>query len=554
VLRESGQANALAHALQCVGFVSPGPTAARMPLTRRSFAIAASAALAAPALRAATPRGALVFAQSSEPQSLTNALSTEGNIYTISSKLFDGLLGFDANNRPVPRLATGWDVSPDGLTVTLDLRSGVKWHDGQPLVSGDVAFSLLDLWSKYNARGRTTFATVERVETPTAQRAVLKLARPAPYLISALSSIEAQVLPRHLYAGSNPLTNPRNQSPVGSGPFRFVQRQRGSHITLERNPDYWDKGKPLLDKLVFRFVPDGSSAAAALEAGEVHLALSPTVPLADIPRLRNDPRFVVTEFDEPITAGLSAFEFNLDRPVLRDVRVRRAFAHALDRSFIVRNVFRGYAFPAESAIPSTMPEFFTDDVPKYAFDPKKAEALLEEAGLKRDAKGVRLTLHCDPNPNGELVQVAQYARSALARIGVKLEVRLQDFPEYVNRLYTRRDWDTALVGGSMGPDPAIGTQRWYWSKNFKPGVAFSNGAHYENPEVDAVLEAAQIELDPAKRRVLYHRFQRLVGTDLPRIPLFASKRVVVSRREVQDFINSAEGLYGNFADATLRSL
>jgi peptide/nickel transport system substrate-binding protein len=521
-----------------------------MRLSRRTFAVAASAAVFAPALRAAVPRGTLIFAQSSEPQSLTNALSTEGNIYTVSSKLFDGLLSFDAERKPVPRLAVAWDASPDGLTVTLDLRPGVKWHDGQPFGAADVAFSLQEIWRKYNARGRSTFANVDRVETPNPQRVVLKLARPAPYLFSALGSIESQVLPQHLYQGSNPLLNPKNTAPVGNGPFRFVQRQRGSHIVLERNPDYWDKGRPLIDKLIFRIVP--ASAAAALETGEAHLAVSPTVPLSDIARLRDDPRFVVSELDEPFTAGLNAFEFNLDRPVLRDVRVRRAFNHALDRGFILRNVFHGHGRVAESPIPASMAEFFTDDVPKYAFDPKQAEALLDAAGLPRGADGVRLSLRCDPNPNGEMVQVAQYARSALARVGVRLEVRNQDFPEYVNRLYTRRDWDTAIVGGSMGPDPAIGTQRWYWSKNFRPGVAFSNGTHYESAEVDAALESAQVELDPAKRRAHYHRFQRLVQTDLPRIPLISTTRVVVSSRQVHDFINSAEGLYGNFADVSFQ--
>jgi peptide/nickel transport system substrate-binding protein len=528
-----------------------------MTLDRRTFTKGATAWVAAPSIAllltpraVAAPKGTLIVAQANEPVSLTNAMSTEGNIYPISSKIFDGLLTFDAQRRPQPRLATAWDVSRDGLTVTLDLRAGVKWHDGQPFSSADVAFSVLELWRKYNGRGRSTFANVERVDTPTPQRVVLRLTKPAPYLLTALSSIESQVLPRHLYEGSNPLINPRNAAPVGTGPFRFVRRQRGSLVQLERNPDYWDPNKPKIEQLVFRFVPDLNAASAALETGEAHLAVPS---LANVERLRANPLLAITTFDEPFSAGITAFEFNLDRPVLRDVRVRHAFAHAIDKNFLLKNVFHGLGHVAESAIPPTMTDFYTGDVPTYAFDVKKAEALLDAAGLKPNAQGVRLTLACDPNPIGALVQVAQVVRASLSKIGVRLEVRNQDFAEYVNRLYTRRDWDTAIVGGSMGPDPAIGTQRWYWSKNFRPGVAFSNGAHYESAEADAALEAGQTELDPARRREQYHRFQRVVQTDLPRIPLIASTTVVASHRSVCNFVDSAEGLYGNFGAAELTS-
>jgi len=520
-----------------------------MTFSRRVFLEGGAVLAALPtfAIGAPAARGTLVVAQANEPQSLTNALSTEGNIYTISSKIFDGLLTFDSQRRPQPRLATAWDVAADGLTVTLKLRPGVTWHDGKPFTSADVAFSVLEIWKKYNGRGRSTFAHVERVETPDALTAVLRLSKPAPYLLSALSSIESQVVPKHLYEGSNPLLNPKNASPVGTGPFRFVSRQRGSHILLERNPNYWDAGRPKVEKLIFRFVPDVAGVSSALETGEAHIGLPA---LSNVARLRNNPLLRVTELDVPFSAGLTCLEFNLDRPVLQDVRVRRALAHAIDRRFILGNIHHGHGAIAESALPPTMTEFFTDDVPKYAFDLKKAEALLDEAGLKRDAQGVRLTLRNDPNPGVEMTQIAQYLRSAFAKIGVKLDVRSQDFAEYVNRLYTRRDFDTAIVGGTAGPDPAIGTQRWYWSKNFRPGVAFSNGAHYENPEVDKALETAQVELDPAKRRAQYIRFQQLVQADLPRIPLIAPTGVVVSSRKVRDFINSAEGLYGNFGDAT----
>ncbi|MDY0747676.1 ABC transporter substrate-binding protein [Paucibacter sp. R3-3] len=519
-------------------------------MNRRQFtaALAALPAWSAHGV-AASGTGTLVMAQASEPQSLTNALSTEGNIYAISSKLFDGLLSFGADGKPQPRLATHWEQSADGLRLTLKLRPGVRWHDGKPFGAADVAWSVDEVWKKYNARGRTTFATVERVDVPDPLTAVLRLSKPAPYLLSALSSIESQVLPRHLYEGSNPLLNPRNAAPIGNGPFRFVSRQRGSQIVLERNPDYWDAGRPQISRLVFRTVPDAASVAAALETGEVQLG---AVALADVARLKANPALQVTEIDEPYTCSVNALEFNLDRPVFRDPRVRQAFAHAIDRGFILKNIYHGHGAVADSPIPPALREFYSRDVPLYAFDPARADALLDAAGLPRNAQGTRLTLKLDPTPAAESVQVAQYIRSALARVGVKLEVRNQDFAEFVNRIYTRRDFDTAVIGGNSGPDPAIGTQRWYWSRNYQPGVAFSNGTHYASAEMDRALEGAQTELDPARRRQLYLQFQRLAQTDLPRIPLIAATRVVVSNRRLRNFINSAEGLYGNFADATIQ--
>ena len=233
-----------------------------MPLTRRQFTATLAGTAALTSFGAEPGGGTLVIAQASDPQSLTNALSTEGNIYTASSKLFDGLLTFGIDGKPQARLAQQWAWSADGLSLTLKLRPGVKWHDGQPFSAADVAYSVEEVWKKYNARGRSTFANVEQVETPDPLTAVLRLSRPAPYLLSALVSIESQVLPRHLYAGSNPLLNPHNAAPIGNGPFRFVRRERGSQIVLGRNPDYWDRGHPRIEKLVFRIVPDLAGGVA----------------------------------------------------------------------------------------------------------------------------------------------------------------------------------------------------------------------------------------------------------------------------------------------------
>ncbi|KAF1050029.1 ABC transporter substrate-binding protein [Xylophilus sp.] len=524
----------------------PGPR-------RRAFVAAAGggAALAlawpgVPHAQAAAGARQLVIAQEREPTGLAGALIVSGATASISSKIFDTLVGYDAELRPVPRLAQRWQASRDGLAVTFWLQPAARWHDGRPVQAQDVAFSALEIWRKYHARGRVVFADLAAADTPDAQTVRLRFARPVPYLLAALA--DAEVLPRHRYEkAGDPLANPANSQPVGSGPWRFVRWDRGSHVLLERNPAYWAAGRPRLDKLFFRFFPDPAAAAAALETRGVQLSyasLSPT----DVTRLQQVPALEV-EKTADLFNTVVAFEFNLDRPALRDLRVRQAFAHAIDRSFLHRHVWQGWADLAEAPVPPALAAFQADAVPRYAFDLQRAEALLEAAGLQRDARGVRLSLVHVVHPAREFVQASEYLRGVLARIGVRLKLRSPEWGAYIHQLYTRRDFDTATIMTSVGPDPAIGLQRLYWSKNFQPGVAFSNATHYASPEADALLEQAQAEADTAKRRALYARFQVLAMTDLPRIPLVAPRMPVVHARSLRDAAPGPESLPANLASA-----
>jgi peptide/nickel transport system substrate-binding protein len=505
------------------------------------------------AAQSAAPRrgGTLVIAQHPEPSVLTTAITTSPPTQQISAKVFDGLVSLTPTNGPQPQLATAWTVSDDGLTVTFRLRPNVRWHDGKPFTSEDVAFSVMEVWKKYSSRGRSAFPHVERVDSPEALTSVWHLSKPTPYLLSALNARDSQVIPKHLYAGrGDVLANPANAAPVGTGPFRFVRWDRGNQIVLKRNDDYWDTGKPYLDQVIYRFIPDSAGVSAALETGSVQVASGDNVAVSEVARLRGVPSLQVhPRVPSYGGTGIMAFEFNLNRPVFRDLRVRQAFAHAIDRDTILRNVYRGLGTTADSPIPKNFPQFYSGDVPHYAFDLKRAEALLEAAGLKRNAQGVRLTVYNDPSPSPTYLQTAYLLRSHLARIGVRLEIRTQDFAEWLNRIYTRNDFDTNLSGASTAPDPAIGFQRFYWSKNRQPGVAYSNATQYANAEVDALLEAAQVELDPAKRHAQYVRLQQLVLTDLPRIPVISTETVVVASKQVRGLVESDTGGYlGNLAE------
>ena len=500
-----------------------------------------------------TPGGTLIIAQNPEPTVLTTGLTTAPATQLISPKIFYGLLYLSPTNGPQPQLAESWSFSPDGLQVTFKLRPGVLWHDGQPFTSADVAFSVMQVWKKYSSRGRSAFPNVQSVDTPDPLTAVWNLSRPTPYLLSALNARDSQVLPRHLYAGTDILNNPANIAPIGTGPFRLKEWVRGNYLTLERNPAYWQTGKPLLDQVIYRFMSDPSSVSAALETGSVHVAYADTLSNSEIRRLKNSPALsVIDRLNTYGGTGIMALEFNLQRPQFQDVRVRQAFAHAIDKDFILKHILLDQGTIADSPIPKNFPQFYSAGVPQYPFDLKRAAALLDEAGLKPDKDGIRLRIKNDPSPSPLYQQTANFLRSSFGKIGVKLEIRNQDYAQFIDRVYGRYDFDTNLSPASTAPDPAIGLQRFYWSRNIQSGVAYSNATHYSSPQVDALLEQAQVDNDPVHRRDLYHQIQTRVLEDLPRIPIVSSEDALLARRDVQNLTDtSGAGFIGNLSNVRL---
>lgn len=496
--------------------------------------------------------GTVTLLSALEPPTLVGLVNSAAGTFLVSPKAVEGLLSYDFELRPKAQLAVGWEVRPDGLQYTFRLRRGVKWHDGQPFTSADVAFSILAL-KESHPRGRATFASVTEVRTPDPHTAVLVLSRPAPFLLTALAAAESPIVPKHLYAGRDLATNPTNNAPIGTGPFVFKEWQRGSHVIYERNPDYWDTGKPYIDRLVVRFITDPAAASAALESGSVDLGGSTPVPIPDLDRLKALPQLSLdTRGNEYFNNSTTRIEFNLDNRYFRHAKVRQAVAHAINRDVILKTVWYGYGLAAPGPISPVLKGFYDPAVPVPGFDPKRAEALLDEAGFPRGADGVRFRVTHDVFDAGAN-RVGQYLRQALQRVGVDVTVRTQEFATYIKRVYTDRDFDFNNQGMSQMFDPTPGIQRFYWSKNFRPGVPFTNGAHYDNPEVDRLLEAAAIENDPIKRRALYSDFQRVIAADLPTIGLVAVAQVTVANRRIGDHTVGAEGLSGNFSDIYIKA-
>lgn len=484
-----------------------------------------------------------------EPPHLQGALSTADPVWEATSKFHNGLLNYDPALNPVPELAESWQVSPDGRTITFKLRRGVKFHDGQDFTSADVKFTLEEVIKKYHPRGRTVFSKLEEVQTPDPHTAVLKFSVASPYVMFVFNASETPMLPRHVYAGSDPRNNPTNSAPIGTGPFKFVRWDKGQFILAERNDKYWDRGKPYLDKVIFRILPDPSARAVGLESGDLDLGGPWPVPIADQARLGGLPQLMLETRGYLMVSAMFYFEFNMRDATFQDVRVRRAFAHALNRAQLAEVVWMGSAAPATGPISDKLIRFYSPNVPRYEFNPKKAEALLDEAGVKRGADGIRLRLTLDTAPYDEnYLRSGEFLRQQLRQVGIEVTMRSQDTPAYLRRIWTANEYQLNLYGISNTPDPTIGVQRMYWSKNILQGAPFTNGSGYSNPQMDRLLEAAQVEADPQKRRKLWEDFQQLAMTELPIIPLLRSDMVTIMNRRVKNLVVGGLGIYDTFAE------
>jgi peptide/nickel transport system substrate-binding protein len=489
--------------------------------------------------------GTLRFVMKYEPPTLSSINNTSTPL--TSGKIFDGLLTYDFELNPKPQLATSWAVSPDGLKYTFKLREGVVWHDGKPFTAADAAFSILRL-KQGHPRGRGTFANVTAANTPDPQTLELVLSQPAPYLLVALGPSESPIVPKHLFDGVDVATPPGPPLLIGTGPFVLKEWVRGSHAVLERNPNYWDKPKPYLDRVVIRFMPDAAARAAAFEAGDLDLGSSAPVPLSDLPRFENDSRFTVARQDYAYSGAQHQIFFNLETEVLKDRRVREAVAHALDLDRMVDTVFYGAAKVSPSPISVALAPYYDPAIKARVFDPARSEKLLDEAGLVKKADGTRVQLRLLINPFIDS-RLADFIRQSLRRVGIDAVIQPREFAAYVKQVYTDRQFDLTIESLTNVFDPTVGVQRGYWSKNFKPGLPFSNSARYESPEADRLLEAAAVENDPAKRKALFRDFQHLIHRDIPSVDLLSPLEVVIANKKLRNFAVGAEGVGSNWADA-----
>jgi len=464
--------------------------------------------------------GELVVSLYATPPHLNPAIQSGMATAFPGTQIFAGLLRFDDQWNPHPYLAEKWEISKDGLSVTLHLVKDAVFHDGKPITSEDVAFSIMTVKAFHPFK--SMMAPVKRVETPDPHTAVIHLAKPHPAILTAMVPALLPILPKHVYGSvENVKNHPANMKPIGSGPFKLEAFVPGKEILLIKNHAFFIKGRPYLDRLTIKIVQNTLEESLDIETGRIDMMVS-FQDLPELNHLRGLDHLVVEKNGFKGIGPIYWLAFNLQKKPFDDVRVRKAIAYTIDRRFIVDTLFKGETTIETGPISSNSP-FHTSHVNRYSQDFEKANRLLDEAGYPRDATGKRFSFRMTyiPEKAGSNSKIVSYLRQLFLR-NLGVETIIED-PGSVNAWagkVANWDFDATFDDVFNWGDPVIGVHRTYLSSNIRKGVIWSNTQGYRNPKADALMEQAGSELDFQKRSALYQQFQQMITEDLPVYPLF----------------------------------
>ncbi|NYT64704.1 ABC transporter substrate-binding protein [Alcaligenaceae bacterium] len=500
-----------------------------------------------------TSGGKLNLMVQPEPPTLNLGINKLGPTSFVGSKIYEGLISLSPTLEPIPRLAESWTVSEDGKTYTFNLRKNVSWHDGAPFTSADVLFSYTKYLPATTPRTKTVMAQVESVTAPDDHTVVFQLHRPFPALMLIMEATGGTIMPAHLYKDTEEYRSASaNNNFIGTGPFKFKDWRKGSYIHLVKNSDYWEANKPYLDEIYFHIIPDANGRSIAFESGKVDAIRAGDVENFEINQLSQQPNVVLTndgwEFLDPI----AQLHINLRNKPMDDLRFRQALAHAIDRDFIVKNIFGGFGKELNGPFSNSYPFKDPSVETKYAYDPEKAKALLDDMGLKPDANGVRTELRLLPLPYGETWQrLAEFTREQLNRVGIKTTIVATDVPGWFKRI-TSGDFDLGFNYVYQLGDPAIVVSETYVTSTEPTVSTLGNLGGYSNPELDKQLLEARHTLSVPERTQQYAAIQKTLSEEVPMLWLHQMQMPTLYRQNIQNLISTGLGMNENFSDVWVK--
>ena len=459
----------------------------------------------------------LILGFTQEPTSLDPTIDATASISTIlRDNVYEGLVRLDPGGKPIPGLATRWETSSDGRTITFHLAQGVKWHDGKPFSSADVKFS----WDRAAGLSSTPAAKpnphkdywkpVASIEAPDANTVKVNL---TTYSYNWLF---------HMTAGSacifSAATQPTNATaPVGTGPFKFVGWNKGSSLTLTRNDSYWGEKAKLKD-LDYRFITDANGMNNALRAGDIDVIAQVSGP-EQAASFKADGGYRVLEAD-PV--GKVMVSFNNTKGALASQKVRRAIAMAIDHKAWIDGLYAGHAVPIGShACPNAGEPYYVDETGVNPHDPTKARALLAEAGFANLT--LRLSVVTD---FPYAVRGGDILTSALKDIGITVKTEGTQFAGWLKGTFLAGDYDMTIINHVEERDIANwGNPKYYW--------------HYDNAQVQKWLTQADAEVDDTKRNDLYAKILRQLADDAAGGWVASPKALFIAKKSVENFPASA---------------
>jgi len=502
------------------------------------------------AAMAASPKtgGTLVFGRGGDSVGLDPAYETDGNSFLVCDNIFEALVFYaDESTALEPGLAESWDISADGKTYTFHLRKGVKFHDGTPFNANAVVFSIgrmmKDRKVKFTGKGwdippqerppeywvsmemDDTVGSIEAVDEYTV---VFNLKRVEAPFLANLGMDFADIISPTAF-----LKNPKEflRTPVGTGPFKFVQWIKDDRIILEKNKAYWDKkGGPYLDKVVFRSIPENSVRFLELKTGNIHICQFPNP--ADIDLARKDKNLKL-----PTQPGMNIgyLSFNHTKePWKSNVNLRKAIAHAINRKAIVDNIYQGMGQVAKNPIPPTM-WGYNKSIPGYKYDPELAKEYLAKAGFPEGEGLGEITLWSMPvprpyNPDGQKIGVAMAAD--LKKVGIVAKIVSYDWGTYLKRQREQpEDMDLFQLGwtGDNGdPDNFLAVL-------FDGLASPSVRTQWHNETYHKLMLQGKQTVDQAKRTKIYEDAQQLLYDECPVIPVAHSTVIWPAQKKVMNF-------------------
>lgn len=467
--------------------------------------------------------GTLVYGRGADSVGLDPINVTDGESIRVTHNVFETLLEYDQNLELQPKLATEYESSEDGLTWTFKLREGVKFHDGTDFNAEAVVFNF-DRWmDPENPYHQGDFAyypflyggfkgdenhLIEHVKATGEHELEIKLKRKtAPFLSYLAISMFGIASPAAIEEYGEAL----NEHPVGTGPFKFESWNRNDTITLAKNEDYWMEGKPYLDKVIYRVIPENSARLNALQTGEIDVLDGMNA--GDTTVVEDTAGF---ELLKRPSFNIGYMAFNMEKEPFDDPLVRQAINMAIDKEEIVEAFYSGLADTATSPLPPSL-WGYDDSLEKYDYNVEEAKKLLKEAGLE---KGFKTKLYTMSNPRPYLpepMKIAEAIQSDLAEVGIEAEIVSMEWATYLDDT-SAGEHDMALYGwtGVMAdPDNFLYPNL----SNTNIDKPAQNIAFYDSEEFTALITEARETIDQDKRIELYKQAQQLFQKDAPWVML-----------------------------------
>lgn len=463
-----------------------------------------------------------------EPPIMNPAISTVISGLVTAMPTHSNLLTFDPRGKPYPDLAETWELLPDNVSYKFNLRKDVVFHDGKPLSSADAKFTIEEMIAKIHPSARGAYKSLDKVEAPDPHTLIVRMKKPtASYL--GIPTAFGPILPKHLWEGTDIMRNPLNKKPIGAGPYKLVDHVVNDHFRYVRNDKFYIPGQPAFDELIIRIIPDAAARLAAFQVGEVDFLYPTAVPSTEIARMIA--MSGVKSYATPLGGGCWVGNINIRNSPYSDKRVRHALAHAIDRKFIRDNVLPGISENQVGPLPPSSP-LYSGSLKDYEFDPRKAIALLDEAGFKPRADGTRFDFRFLWAPGDiRVTRIGDVIARNLAAVGIKPILRPLE-RSVLNQLgYIGGEFDMIVDSFALGPDPDVGVERLYRSDNMLP-MAFVNNSGYSNPEIDKLFEEQRSQTDFAKRKAIYDKISAILWDDLPVFPVCAYTGPAVYRSTV----------------------